>query len=169
MHIAQSVTRQAITVQRSCTFPLERILRVATLASDLDVSSIQTVLGLLVVVKVPQGPGTGVVATLAEHTQLLFVFVLFLMTGKTVSRCILEKHVLVATLASGGQMTPGQRKLRQGMIEHFDPPGPVAVARLACRTGLTLVLVVFFVATVAIQRRFAQTSQIFMTGRTLDR
>ena len=80
MNIIFAVAGQAIAANRRGIFALGRRLFVATFTTHLHVRAIQNVLGSLVVVEIPQAPGTGVMATLATHTQRLFVFVFFLMT-----------------------------------------------------------------------------------------
>ena len=80
VNIIFSVASQTIAAHWRRIFVLGSLLGMATLASDLHVRSVQRVLGSLVVIEIPQGPGTGVVATLATHTQFLFVLVFFLVT-----------------------------------------------------------------------------------------
>lgn len=168
MNIIFAVTGQAVAANRRCIFALGRGLFVATFTKHLDVCTIQRVLGSLVVVEIPQAPGSGVMATLATHAQLLFVLVFLLMARKTISGRILEARRLMATLAGRGHMASSKRKPRQRMVEFLNLPGLVTVTRLARGAGLTFMLVVFLVAAVTFQRCLAQAAQILVAGHTLD-
>lgn len=75
----------------------------------------------------------------------------------------------MAALAGSRHVAPGEREPRQCMIELFDAPGLVAVARLAGSARLAFMLVVFLVAAVAFQRYLAEAAQILVAGHALDR
>lgn len=72
-------------------------------------------------------------------------------------------------LAQRRHMSPGECKPRHRMVELFNLPGLVAVAGLASCARLTFVLVVFFMAADAFDRRFSVATQILVTGHALDR
>lgn len=156
VNIIFSVARQAIAAQGRCILALGRVFLVATFAGDFYVRSGQGIFGTLVVVEIPQSPGTCVVAALATHTHFLFVLVFFLMTGETITGGIFETCRQMACVATSRHMSSGERELRRRMVELLNPPRAVTVTRLASGARLPFVLVVFFVAAVAFHWRFTQ-------------
>jgi hypothetical protein len=68
MHIFTLMARNAIASHVRCIFALRRFISVAAFTSDLAVSPVQYVLGALVVVEIPQLPGSGVMAILTAFT-----------------------------------------------------------------------------------------------------
>lgn len=122
----------------------------ATLTNYLHVRTIERILGPLVVVEIPQAPGAGVMATLAAHAQRLLMFVFLLVARKTVTRGVFETRRQMTALAGCRNMPSGQWEPGRGMVELFNLPGPVAVTGLAGRARLTLMLIIFFVAAIAL-------------------
>ena len=94
----------------------------AGLTTDLDVFAVQTVRGLLVVIEVPQRPGTGAMAVFAKGTELLLVLVLFLVAAETIPWRILVTCALVTSPAGRRNMASRQRKTGQPMVKLFDAP-----------------------------------------------
>ena len=94
----------------------------AGLTADLDVFAVQTVRGLLVVIEVPQRPGTGVMAVFAKGTELLLVLVRFLVAAETIPWRILVTCALVTSLAGRRNMASGERETRQPMVKLFYTP-----------------------------------------------
>ena len=94
----------------------------AGLTSDLGMFAIESVLGLLVVIEVPQGPGPRVVTVLTKRTQLLLVLILLLVAAQAITCRILVASALMASLAGRRHMTPGEREPGQPMVKLFNPP-----------------------------------------------
>ena len=164
VHVVSPVTRDTLAAQRRCGLTLRRILFMATLASQFAVLADQAIAGLLVVIKIPQGPGTGVVATLALNAKFLLVLVLFLVAREAVARRILEARIQVAALARRRHVAPSQRKACRRMVKLRNPPRAIIVALFTGLAQLPLVLVVLLVAADAFRRGLSHAIQVFMAG-----
>ena len=103
-------------------FSLRRFLLVAAFALHLFVRTVQWIFGTFGVVKLPDRPGTGVVAALAALAKLELVLIFFFVAGIAVARCVPEQGVLVAVLANDGNVFSGQRKPAQVMVELVNLP-----------------------------------------------
>ena len=122
VQIVRTMTADAITSQRRSSLAFWRLLLVTGLTTDLGVFALQAIFGLLVVVKLPERPGTGVVAVLAKRAELLLVLVFLLVATQTITRRVLVARTLMASLAGGRYMAPRQRETCQPMVKLFDFP-----------------------------------------------
>lgn len=163
------MTSDAAAAQGSRGFAFGRFLLVATLARHFAVLTVEPIGRTLIVVEVPQRPGAGVVATLATRTKLLLVLVFLLVTGKTIAWRVLETGALVTALASGRDVPTGQREACQPMVKLGDAPRTIIMTLLTCGARLSFMLVIFFMATQAVNRGLAHAAQVLVAGRTLDR
>jgi hypothetical protein len=168
MHILAAVARNAGRANFCGIHVLGCGLPMATLAGDFAVRALQPVGGPAVVVKVPDGPGTGVVTGFAAHSKLLFVFVFILVARNAILLCIFVTTCLMAVFAGRCDVAPGERKAGLCMIELRGLPRLVAVALFALGTQLVLVFVILLMAADAIHHRIAITAQVFVTGVTFD-
>lgn len=100
----------AIAAHRRSFFALRCDLLVAALAFHFSVSPVKQILGPLVVVEVPQGPGPDVVTTLAALTQCELVLVFLFMAGITLSGRILETRSQMTALAGCNKVSTNQRE-----------------------------------------------------------
>lgn len=103
----------------------------ATFTLNLAVGTVEHILGTLAVVKVPQLPGSGVVAVGAIHAKFLCVLVFFFMTGITVAGSILEAWCRMTTGTCSHNVPPSEREPCQRMVEFAHFPAAVAVTRFA--------------------------------------
>lgn len=106
--------------------------------------------------------------TLATHSQRQLVFVFFFVTGVTLPWRILETRSLMAAFAGGNDVPTNQWEACQGMVKLADLPGAVVMARLTRCTSLSLMLVIFFMATKTICRCLAVAFQVFVASRALE-
>ena len=143
-------------------------LPMTTLARYLAVRTFKPVGRPAVVVKVPNGPSTGVVTGFAAHSKFLFVFVFILVARKAISLRIFVTTCCMAILARRRNMPPRQWKTRLCMVELRGLPGLVTVALLTLDAQLILVLVVLLVAAVTVHGGVAVTAKVFVTGVTFD-
>ena len=159
---------QTVATHRRCIFAFGCFLGVTFFAADLAVRTIKHVFGALVMVEVPQSPRPGVMATLTTQAQFLLVLVFFFVAGVTLPRRILETRGLVAGFTSCNNVSTGQWKARQRMIEFAHFPVTVVVARFTRGTSLPFVLVIFFMTTQAVRGRFPIALQVFVARRALE-
>jgi hypothetical protein len=139
-----------------------------TFARGLQMPACECKFGARVVVEVPCQPRTGVMAAFTFLAKFRFVLVHFDVTRNAVLGCILELIRFMAALARHLDMSARQRKGRKVVIKHSGAPLCITMATFTTRTKLSLVLVVFFVTAVAIQRRVAEVLWARMAGRTFD-
>ena len=168
MHIVRPVARNAGRANFCGIHILGRGLSMATLARNLAVRTVEPVRRPAVVVKVPDGPGTGVVTGFAAHSKLLFVFVFILVARNAILLCIFVTTCRMAVFARRGDVAPRERKAGLRVVELRGLPGLVAMALFTLGAQLVLVLVVLLVAADAIHYRIAITAQVFVTGVTFD-
>jgi hypothetical protein len=69
--IVTAVATYAVAANGRCIFTFRSCLLVATFAGNFAVRALQTVFSLGIVVEAPDGPGSGVVASVAAHTKFL--------------------------------------------------------------------------------------------------
>lgn len=74
----------------------------------------------------------------------------------------------MTALALHTDMPARQRKPGQVVIKPGDAPGPITVTLLTLCARLSLMLVIFPVAGVAIQRRIPETLQVLVARNALD-
>lgn len=167
--IVGTMAIDAITANRCRSLAFWRRLLVTGFTAGFDVLAVESVAGFLVVIEIPQRPGTGVVAVLAQRAKFLLVLVAFLVTGKASAGGILEARRLMATLASRQNVATGQCETGQSMVKRFDFPGSITVALVTSGSGLSFVFVVFLVAAKAVKRGLAHAGQVLVAGGALDR
>jgi hypothetical protein len=168
VHVIRAVAADAGTADNRCIFSPRSGFLVTAVTGNLAVRTIQSISRPAIVIKVPNGPCTGVVAGFAAHSESLFVFVFILVARETVLWCILVTSCFMAPLTRGRDVPPREGKTRQRMVKLRGLPGFVAVALLALGALLALVLVVFFVAAQTIQRGLPEAAHIFMTCNAFD-
>ena len=122
VQIVDSMAGDTVTTQRCGRLAFWRHLFVTGFATNFEVLAIQAVLGLLVMIEIPQSPGPGVVAAFTQRTKRLLVFVFLHVTAQAITRRILVTRTLVATLASSRYMAPRQRETCQPMVKLFNFP-----------------------------------------------
>ena len=81
VQILRAMAADAFTAQRCNRLALGRLLLVARFAIELAMHSVQAVLGLLVMIELPQTPCARVVAILTKCAQRLLVLVLLLVAA----------------------------------------------------------------------------------------
>lgn len=168
MNIFTLVARNAIATYRGCIFTFWCFIFVTAFTSHLTMRTIQHILGLFVVIEIPQLPRSGVMAVLTAFTQFELVLIFPLVASVAFLRGILVTSCLVAALASGGDVPAGQWKFCQTMVKLLNFPVFVGVTRSTLFASLAFVLVVFFVAAVTIRCGFAVAGQIFVARNTLQ-
>ena len=141
---------------------------VAAFALHLGVRAIQWIFGTPGMVKLPGSPGAGVVAALAALAKPELVLVFFFMARIAVARRVFEQGVFVAVLAQHSTVAPRQRKTAQIVVKLVDCPRTVAVTLFALFALLTFVLVILFVAAVAVKRRTAIAFEVFVAAAALE-
>ena len=122
VQILRAMAAHAFTAQRCNRLALEGLLLVTRFAIELAMLSVQAVLGLLVMIELPQTPCARVVAILTKRAQLLLVLVLLLVAAQTITRRILVACALVTGLAGSGEVAPRERETCQSMVEFFNTP-----------------------------------------------
>ena len=141
------------------------------IAFDTVVATIQLKAGALVMIEVPDLPISGVVTVRTVCTEPLSVYVVLFVAGIAGRGCLILVEVSrMATLARGGPVFTPQRILRIVVVfkeEHF--PLPLRVTAFTLLGKLSLMLVVFFVTSKAIDRRLILVQVPFMTGLALGR
>ena len=168
MHIVTAVAGNAGRSHFCSIHVLGCGLSMATLARDFAVRTVEPVRGPAVVVKVPDGPGTGVVTGFAAHSKFLMVFVFILVARNAILLCIFVTTCRVAVFARCSDVAPRQWKAGLRVVELRGLPRLVAVALFTLGAQLVLVLVVFLVATQTVQGGMAITALVFVTGVTFD-
>lgn len=128
--------------------------------------SFQFKIGLGVMVECPQAPGIRVVTQATCRTQGQLVLIIFLMTGITVQRCMLECRRDMALFTGRRGVQTEQWKASQIMIkDDFFRPATFLVALRACLTFLALVNIITAVAVYTLAREFFLIDIAAMTGR----
>jgi len=118
-----------------------------------QVSAEERILGVQPVVEHDRLPVAFGMARLAFLPIASLMLVVFLVTGVAVERRIFEGRRRMAFLALDRFMLPEQREPRLIMVERRFLPRALVVALFAVRAFLSLMLVVFSVAGVAVERR----------------
>jgi hypothetical protein len=108
VNIIARVAADACGSQRGRRLSLRSRCIVATFAAGTLVSAFQTIVGTTVVVKIPERPGPCVVTGFAAHSEPQFVFVLILVAGVAVLRCVFVTVCFVTALAGRGHMAASQ-------------------------------------------------------------
>ncbi len=138
----------------------------ATLTAGSLVRTRQAIVGQTVVVEVPERPGSGVVTGFAAHSEPLFVFVLILVAGVAVLRCVFVTVCFMAALARRDHMAAGQRESGGAMVKGRRLPRLVRVTLCAPYAQLPIMLVILLVATQAVAWCVPETAQILVAGVT---
>ena len=166
MGVVASVAAHALPVQRRRGLAGRCRLAVAGRAGQRGMGGGQRIVGLGLVVEVPQSPVAHAVAAVATLAQAGLVLVVLAVTADAVAWRIAVAQAQVAIGALDGDMAAGQRKARAGVVEAGFFPGYRGMAGLAARVELGFVLVVLAVATDAVQRRGAVLLGVAMAGVT---
>jgi hypothetical protein len=103
--------------------------------------------GPATVIEIPKGPGSGVVTGFAAHSIPQFVFVLILVACVAIPQGIFVTICFVATLAWCRNMPAGKGESGQVVIKLGRLPCCVVVALITPCSKLTLVFIVFAMAT----------------------
>lgn len=119
---------------------------VTAFASEAFVRTIELIRSLFVVIEAPCFPRGGVMASFATRSQFVFMFIVFFMTGNTSNARVLESGSYVTLLALHSRMLTEEGKTRQIMIDLAVFPIAFVMTAFAFLAFLSLVLVVFFVA-----------------------
>lgn len=108
--VIRRMASKAVASNSRGILPLGCRMLVAALACHAPVRPIQAVGSAAVVIKGPDGPGSGVVAVVTPLPKTFLVLVLLLVTGEAVARSVLIAGTCVALLAGRGGVASRQRK-----------------------------------------------------------
>lgn len=135
-----------------------------TFALELKVCAIELEFGTLVVIEVPNCPSTGVVAGFALHAKHFFMLVVLFMATIAIAGSVFEAIALVAVAAFNRNVLADQRETGLVVVKAGVFPIAVVMALFAGLALLPLVLIVFFVASVAVDRCIPEALQVFVAG-----
>jgi hypothetical protein len=119
-----------------------------------------------VVIKIPQWPGSGVVASFTQGPKSEFVLVILLMTTEAIRFGITEFGGQVALFALNQRMTPRQGKPRFVVVKPIHLPTLVGVATFALWATLTFMFVILFMAAHTLHLSVTVTLDILVARHT---
>jgi hypothetical protein len=165
MDVVLTVASNAGGLQRNlrCGFH-----RVAGMAFETPMRSIQDVPGLFIVIEAPADPTIWIVTQRAIARKATFMMPVP-MAVHAGARCILERRRAMTFLAWHDGMAPDQRESRDIVIEcDLSPPAGFFVALLAATAELGLVRIVLLVTRDAVGREFVTIKIAGVTGVAFD-
>ena len=129
-------------------------LAVAGEAVQRLMGSVESKLGLGVVIILPEVPAVRVVAVCTVVSETLFMLVSFLVTGDAVARCVLKGSLDMTTFTGGHCMQTDQWETGQVVLESYiNAPAALVVAVVTIFPLLTAMSIIQLVAAVTVQRQ----------------
>jgi hypothetical protein len=127
--------------------------------------TIQLVIRVNVVFKLPQGPVIRVMTQLTVRAQVTFMYIIRLMTNTAFTRCRLVCRCQMALLARGNCMQTEKREIGHIVFEtHFPAPTMFVMAFFTTLPLLTLVNIVRPMTTQAVRCKFFLVNLTPVTG-----